>query len=48
MAEVEREEATLRGAVEGGESEQQEREARLRALQAELLVEREKADGVQS
>jgi len=46
--EVEEEETLERGAVLGGESEQQEREAKLRALQAELLSERGKAESVQS
>src|SRR6266849_4893456 len=36
LAEVEREEAQSREAVAGGESEQEEREARLRAVQAEV------------
>src|SRR6267378_4260326 len=48
LAEVEREEAQSRDAVAGGESEQQEREARLRALQADLLRAREQADSVQA
>src|SRR5216684_412048 len=48
LAEVEREEAQSRDAVAGGESEQQEREARLRALQADLLRAREQAESVQA
>src|SRR5207248_505235 len=48
VAEVEREEAQSREAVSGGESEQQDREARLRALQADLLRAREKAESVQA
>src|SRR5712671_1713958 len=48
LAEVEREEAQSRDAVAGGESEQQEREARLRALQADLLRAREQAEAVQA
>src|SRR6266851_804468 len=48
LAEVEREEAQSRDAVAGGESEQKEREARLRALQADLLRAREQAELVQA
>src|SRR6267142_2657126 len=48
LAEVEREEAQSRDAVAGGESEQQEREARLRALQGDLLRAREQAESVQA
>jgi len=48
LAEVEREEAHSRDAVAGGESEQQEREARLRVLQGDLLKAREQAESVQA
>jgi chromosome segregation protein len=45
---VAREETTHRDAVAAGEGEQQEREARLRALQAELLRARERAEAIQA
>jgi chromosome segregation protein len=48
LFEVEREETQNRDAVAGGESEQEEREARLRALQADLLRAREQAESVQA
>ena len=48
QAEVAREEATHRDAISAGEGEQQEREAKLRALQAELLRARERAESVQA
>jgi chromosome segregation protein len=48
LSEVAREEQGHRDAVAAGEGEQQEREARLRALQSELLRARERAEAVQS
>jgi chromosome segregation protein len=48
LAEVAREESQSRDAVQTGETEQQEREARLRALQADLLRARERAESVQA
>ena len=45
---MEREETQNRDAVAGGETEQEEREARLRALQADLLRAREQAESVQA
>jgi chromosome segregation protein len=48
LAEVAREETQSRDAVQSGETEQQEREARLRALQADLLRARERAESVQA
>ncbi|HUJ27494.1 MAG TPA: chromosome segregation protein SMC, partial [Myxococcales bacterium] len=48
LREVEREEQSSRDAVAAGEGEQGEREARLRALQAELLTSRERAEAVQA
>ena len=47
LKEVEREEQASREAVAAGEGEQGEREARLRALQADLLSARERAEAVQ-
>ena len=48
LSEVLREEAQSREAVQTGEGEQTDREARLRALQADLLRARERADQVQA
>jgi chromosome segregation protein len=48
LDEVSREESQSRDAVAAGEGEQSEREARLRALQAELLKTRERAELVQA
>jgi len=48
LHEVSREEQTSRDAVAAGEGEQSDREARLRALQAELLKARERAEAVQA
>jgi chromosome segregation protein len=48
LAEVAREEETSRDAVAAGEGEQSEREARLRALQSDLLKARERAEAVQA
>ncbi|MCA1826583.1 MAG: chromosome segregation protein SMC [Myxococcales bacterium] len=48
LGEVTREERSSRDAVAAGEGEQSEREARLRALQAELLKARERAEAVQA
>ena len=48
LAEVAREESGHRDAVLAGEGEQQEREARLRALQGDLLRARERAESVQA
>src|SRR5437868_1344830 len=48
LIEVEREETQSRDAVAGGENEQEQREARLRALQADLLRAREQAEAVQA
>jgi chromosome segregation protein len=48
LNEVTREEEQSRDAVATGEGEQSEREARLRALQGELLKARERAESVQS
>src|SRR6266478_4131282 len=48
MNEVAREEQTSRDAVAAGEGEQSEREARLRALQGDLLRARERAEAVQA
>jgi chromosome segregation protein len=47
LNEVAREETGHRDAVAAGEGEQQEREARLRALQGELLRARERAEAIQ-
>ena len=48
LGEVTREEQASRDAVTAGEGEQSEREARLRALQAELLKSRERSETVQA
>src|SRR5207248_4825594 len=48
MNEVAREEQTSRDAVAAGEGEQTEREARLRAMQGDLLRARERAEAVQA
>src|SRR5207237_837778 len=48
MTEVAREEQTSRDAVAAGEGEQREREARLRAMQSDLLRARERAESVQA
>lgn len=48
LGEVAREEATHRDAISAGEGEQQEREAKLRALQGDLLRARERAEAVQA
>ncbi|HZX94381.1 MAG TPA: chromosome segregation protein SMC [Myxococcales bacterium] len=48
LREVEREEQASRDAVAAGEGEQSEREARLRALQGDLLKARERAESVQA
>jgi chromosome segregation protein len=48
MNEVAREEQTSRDAVAAGEGEQTEREARLRAMQGDLLRARERAESVQA
>jgi chromosome segregation protein len=48
MNEVAREEQSSREAVAAGEGEQSDREARLRALQADLLKARERAETVQA
>src|SRR5205807_931692 len=48
MSEVTREEQTSRDAVAAGEGEQREREARLRAMQSDLLRARERAESVQA
>ncbi|MBS2022811.1 MAG: chromosome segregation protein SMC, partial [Deltaproteobacteria bacterium] len=48
LGEVAREETSHRDAVSAGEGEQAEREAKLRALQADLLRARERAESVQA
>src|SRR6185436_4937771 len=48
LGEVAREEQASRDAVAAGEGEQTDREARLRALQADLLKARERAEAVQA
>src|SRR3954463_9385032 len=48
LREVEREEQASRDAVAAGEGEQSEREARLRALQGDLLKARERAESVEA
>ncbi len=48
LSEVQREEAQSREAVQAGEGEQSNREARLRALQGDLLRARERAEEVQA
>jgi chromosome segregation protein len=48
LREVEREEQASRDAVAAGEGEQNEREARLRALQGDLLKARERSEAVQA
>jgi chromosome segregation protein len=48
LGEVKREEQDSRDAVAAGEGEQSEREARLRALQGDLLGARERAEAVQA
>src|SRR5437667_135401 len=48
MNEVARDEQTSRDAVAAGEGEQSEREARLRAMQGDLLRARERAESVQA